>query len=422
MWDTLLTVPVQPKARHCLFTSARRDHPHKTSPETLHVVWVNKGKWRSSGPIVNVGVHNAHAFASIGLKSDFFVSAGGSTETQHDLTDFYSLDAPPGFNIHRIQRAKSWGMDESAPIYREARRDILQLAQKGPVAVFTRESGFLMSLAKLCRHRNIRGFYELHDLYADLSYHQHPVPFSFHRRKWLEKLLLPHVSGLVCITRDQEKIYHGLFPKTPTIYAPLGTKPFPETDPETKRRARTAFYVGHMHGMKGVAFLRKAALALAQAGIRTEFWGGGEKDARPIVDAARQAGLQDWISAVPFQPPAKMHEALAERASLGVVMLADTFYNRHLTCPVKALDYLSHGIPALGTDIPSVRDVLADVGHYIAENDTDAFVARAAALLDDPVAYARAAAESRARCAEITWQKRAQALCQFAGQQFQPDR
>lgn len=418
MWDKLQTAPAQPKTRTSLFAPCRWSRPSEVPPETMHVVWVNKGKWRSSGPIVNVGVHNAHSFASIGVKSDFFVSAGSNTKTSQDLTDFYSLDAPTDFNIHRIQRAKSWGIDESAPIYREARQHILQLAQKGPVAVFTRESGFLMSLAKLSRHRNIRGFYELHDLYADLSYHQRSVPFSFHRRKWLEKLLLPRVSGLVCITRDQEKIYQGLFPKTPTIYAPLGTKPFPETDAETKRRARTVFYVGHMHGMKGVAFLRKAALALAQAGIRTEFWGGGEKDARPIVEAARQAGLQDWISAVPFQPPAKMHEALAERASLGVVMLADTFYNRHLTCPVKALDYLSHGIPALGTDIPSVRDVLADVGHYIAEDDTDAFVAKAVALLDDPAAYARAAAESRARCAEITWQKRAEALCQFAEQQF----
>lgn len=416
MWNKLLTAPAPPKTLTNLFAPWIRCHRRETPAEALHVVWVTKGKWRSSGPIVNMGVHNAHSSASIGVKSDFFVSAGGDTETAQDLADFYSLDTPQELNIHRIQRAKSWGIDESAPIYREAREHILKLAQKGPVAVFTRESGFLMSLVKLCRHRNIRGFYELHDLYADLSYHQRSVPFSFHRRKWLEKLLLPRVSGLVCITRDQEKIYQGLFPKTPTIYAPLGTKPFPEGDVEAKRRARTVFYVGHMHGMKGVAFLRKASFALARAGIRTEFWGGGEKDARPIVEAAREAGLQDWISAVPFQPPAKMHQALAERASLGVVMLSDTYYNRHLTCPVKALDYLSHGIPALGTDLPSVRDILTDAGHYMSEDDTEAFVARAISLLDDPAAYAAAVTKSRARCAEITWQKRAEALQQFAEQ------
>ncbi|TDU66605.1 glycosyltransferase involved in cell wall biosynthesis [Prosthecobacter fusiformis] len=388
------------------------------APEAMRVVWINKGKWRSSGPIVNVGVHNAHSFASIGVQSDLFVSAGESTETERDLSDFYSLEAHADLKIHRMQRAKSWGMDESSPLYREARRHIMQLAKKGPVAVFTRESGFLMHLAWLSRLPNIRGFYELHDLYADLSYHQHAVPFTFHRRKWVEKLLLPFVSGLVCITRDQKKIYQGLFPGVPAVYSPLGTKPFPVTDPEVKRRARTVFYVGHMHGTKGVAFLSKSAIALAQSGIRTEFWGGGEKDARRITDTARQAGLQEWISAVSFQPPTKMHEALAERASLGVVMLADTFYNRHLTCPVKALDYLSHGVPALGTDIPSVRDVLADAGHYIREDSTDAFVAKAVALLDDPSAYARAVAESRARCAEITWQKRAEGLCDFAKQRF----
>jgi len=414
MWNKLLTAPAQPKALTDLIPPRVRCRHRNAPSEELRVVWVTKGKWRSSGPIVNVGVHNAHSFAAIGVKSDFFVSTGSDTETAQDLTNFYSLDSAPELSIHRVQRAKSWGVDESAPIYREAREHILKLSQKGPVAVFTRESGFLMSLVKLSRRHNIRGFYELHDLYADLSYHQRSVPFSFHRRKWLEKLLLPRVSGLVCITRDQEKIYQGLFPKTPTIYAPLGTKPFPERDIEARRHARTVFYVGHMHGIKGVAFLRKASFALAQAGIRTEFWGGGEKDSRPIIEAAREAGLQDWISAVPFQPPAKMHQALAERASLGVVMLSDTYYNRHLTCPVKALDYLSHGIPSLGTDLPSVRDILADAGHYISEGDTDAFVARASSLLDDPAAYADAVAKSRARCAEITWQKRAEALHQFA--------
>lgn len=384
----------------------------------MNIVWVNKCKWRSSGPIVNVGVHNAHSFAAIGLETDLFVGAGPETDTTTDLADFYSLDQPPTLHIHRISRGQSMGMDESGPIYQAARQRIFQLAKTGPVAVFSREPGFLFSLARLRYRRNIRTFYELHDFYADLSWHERKVPFSFHRKKWVERTLLPHVSGLVCITRDQEKFYQRLFPRVATICTPLGTKPFPITDPEAKRRARTVFYVGHMHGMKGVTFLRQASLGLARAGIRTEFWGGGEKDTRPILKAASDAGLESWISAVPFQPPKAMHDALADRASLGVVMLADTFYNRHLTCPVKALDYLSHGIPALGTDIPSVRDILADSGHYLPENDTAAFVAQATALLDDPTAYAQAATASRTRCSAMTWLKRAEALHRFASAQF----
>jgi glycosyltransferase involved in cell wall biosynthesis len=386
--------------------------------QTMNVVWVNKRKWRSSGPIVNIAIHNAHSFASIGLEADLFMASGGSPSPEDDLEEFYSLARLPNLHVHAVERGKSWGMNESAPIYREARKHILKLAETTQVAVFTRESGFLWELMKLSRHPNIRGFYELHDLYADLSWRSPPIRFSARREKWLERLLLPRVSGLVCITSDQQKIYQRLFPKASTIYSPLGTKEFPPTDPEVKRRARTVFYVGHMHGSKGVSFLRKASLALAQAQVRTEFWGGGEKDAQPILKAAREAGLQEWIKAVPFQPPKMMHEALAERGSLGVVMLADTYYNRHLTCPVKALDYLSHGIPALGTDIPSVRDVLSTAGQYVEEDNVEAFVNRACALLDDAAAYAAATAAMRARCAQITWRKRAEALTAFARQKF----
>jgi glycosyltransferase involved in cell wall biosynthesis len=120
------------------------------------------------------------------------------------------------------------------------------------------------------------------------------------------------------------------------------------------------------------------------------------------------------IDALPFRPPSELNAALAARGSLGVVMLADTYYNRHLTCPVKALDYLSHGIPALGTDIPSVREVLDDAGHYVAEGDTTAFVQAALRLLDDPQAYAEAVRRAQQRAAQITWQERARALVRFA--------
>jgi glycosyltransferase involved in cell wall biosynthesis len=212
-----------------------------------------------------------------------------------------------------------------------------------------------------------------------------------------------------------EKRYQGLFPGHATIALPLGTEPRPPTDIEARRRARTLFYVGHMHGAKGVSFMEQAAVELAGHGVRTEFWGGYEKDALRIRRSAEQKGLQSMIHAVSFRPPSELNAALAARGSLGVVMLADTYYNRHLTCPVKALDYLSHGIPALGTDIPSVREVLDDSGHYVAEGDTTGFVRAALGLLDDPGAYAEAVSRARQRAARITWQERAGALVRFAG-------
>jgi glycosyltransferase involved in cell wall biosynthesis len=359
-------------------------------------------------------VHNAHSFASIGLESHLFVGEGEPSQTQQDLRDFYALEPLPQFTVHRVPRKRRLLGSASDSIYSAAVAKIRELAKTDDVAVFTRECGFLTKLAWLCRHPRIRGFYELHDLYADLSWRDYRPSGKEVREKWLERLLLPRLSGLVCITHEMEKLYRKIFPRTPMIAWPLGTKALPATEVEARRTSRTVVYVGHMHGPKGVSFLQQAAFELAAHGVRTEFWGGYENEPRQILQAAAEKGLSEWIHAVPFQPPSVMHAALAERASLGVVMLADTYYNRYLTCPVKALDYLSHGIPALGTDIPSVREVLGQAGRYVPENDVARFVAEALRLLDDPAAYAEAVAQTRQRAAEITWQERAKALAAFA--------
>lgn len=385
----------------------------------MTIVWINKRNWKHPGPIVNVSVHNAHSFASIGLPSHICLGAGdASSVAEDDLRDFYALEPLPNFSVHRVARRGGLFGSESASVYQAGRRLVAELAAKDEVAVFTRESGLLPRLAWMCRGSRVRGFYELHDLYADLSWRPHKPKSRDLREKWLERLFLPRISGLVCITNEMEKRYQQIFPQQATIARPLGTDSLPATDVEARRKSRTLFYVGHMHGPKGVAFLEKAAIALAGQGVHTEFWGGYEKDAARIRQTAAAQGLGDWIQAVPFQPPAALQAALAERASLGVVMLADTYYNRYLTCPVKALDYLSHGVPALGTDIPSVREVLGNSGTYLTEGDQDAFVSTALRLLNDPTAYADAVARTRARSAQITWQERARALADFARSRF----
>ena len=385
----------------------------------MTIVWINKRNWKHPGPIVNVSVHNAHSFASIGRPSHICLGAGDAqTVTNDDFRDFYALQPLPYFSVHRVARRGGIFGSESASVYKAGRQLVAQLAEKDDVAVFTRESGLLPRLAWMCRGTRVRGFYELHDLYADLSWRPHKPKSRDMREKWLERLFLPRISGLVCITNEMQKRYQGIFPNQASIARPLGTKALPPVDAETRRKARTLFYVGHMHGPKGVAFLEKAAISLAAQGVRTEFWGGYEKDAVRIRQAAASQGLSEWIQAVPFQPPAALQAALAERASLGVVMLADTYYNRYLTCPVKALDYLSHGVPSLGTDIPSVREVLGDSATYISEGDQEAFVSSALRLLDDPAAYAQAVAQTRARSAQITWQERAKALADFAKSRF----
>lgn len=383
----------------------------------MKVIWLNKRNWRHPGPIVNMALHNAHSFASIGTECHFVVGAGreAASDTNLDLTQFYGLEPHPRLHIHRVRLARRGQKSTSSvTVFAKAYQLACRLAHSDQVAIFCRDSSFLPLLAWLCRNPRILGFYELHDYYADHAWRNGAVLFG-HWREWtLERIFLPRISGLVCITSDQQRFYQKHFPRLPSVVRSLGTKPFPAAEPEIKRLARTVFYVGHMNQAKGASFLLDAAVELARRGIRTEFWGGYERNVAQIRACAVRAGVESMIRAEAFRPPADLHRALAKRGGIGVVMLEDTFYNRHLTCPVKALDYLSHGMPAIGTPLTSVREVLGAAGCYVPEGDMAGFVKKVAEMFDDPVAYANACAASRARAAELTWQKRAQTLLGFA--------
>ncbi|WP_373032990.1 glycosyltransferase family 4 protein, partial [Sulfurovum sp.] len=235
-----------------------------------------------------------------------------------------------------------------------------------------------------------------------------------YREKIMEHLFLPRLNGLICITEAQQERYQQVFPEMATCSFPLGTKP--KDNPasiDTVRRRRKLMYVGHMHGEKGVDFLMQVATRLADLDVKISFWGGKSKKNHIFEKRAQDLGITNMVEFVSFQPPDVLQKAIAEQASIGVVMLQDTYYNRYLTCPVKALDYLSHGIPAIGSDIPSVHEVLRDAGTYIPPDDVDAFVAAVQTLLDDADHYAAMTTRVRARAQQTTWAKRASGIVDF---------
>ncbi len=376
-------------------------------------VWINKQNWKTPGPIVNMTVHNAHSFSEIGFETHLVVGNGEDSDTMTDLEQFYDLPLNSRFRIHRIPR---WQVGKSAysfSVFYQGLRLILALAKKDRVTVISRNSGFLWFLVWLCRHPKISGYYELHDFYADLSWVDQKKS-GHYREKIYEHLFLPRLDGLICITAAQQERYGKVFPHLPSCAFPLGTKIREEKQhPEEMRKRRTLLYVGHMHGEKGVDFLLRTAAHLAPQGIRMLFLGGKEKEIFEFRKKVRKQGIENAVEFIPFLPPEQMHRIIAEKAGAGVVMLKDNYYNRYLTCPVKALDYLSHGLPVIGSDLPSVREVMADACLYIPPDDEKRFASAVSEIFENPERYAEMVSKARKRAEAITWQKRAEGITDF---------
>jgi glycosyltransferase involved in cell wall biosynthesis len=390
----------------------------------MKVLWVLKRNWKHPGPIVNVALRNAHSFARAGAETHLCLGAGEPSDTDSEIATFYGLPPHTRLRIHRVRRWPVFGGDSSISIFLHAvRLARAWLATGEEVIVLTRETAFLPYLAMLrtLARGRLRGYYEAHDLYADLAWRRGDGlrTGTQEYRQWaLERVFLPRIDGLVCITREQQRLYRDVFPGVQSCAAPLGTEVSDEAFsilPEERRQWRRLVYVGHLHGKKGVKMIWKSAERLAAARVRIAFRGGHESQAIAMRERADKLGIADWIEAVPFQPPEALRRALANEASLGVALLQPTFYNANLTCPVKALDYLGHGIPSVATDLPSTREVLGDDGAaiYLRDDNTDAFVNSVLSLLDDPARYASAVTAAQKRARELTWDLRAQRLLTF---------
>ena len=337
------------------------------------------------------------------------VGRGAESDTDDDLRRYYGLAPRAELHIHRVARRSLLGAKSTLPIFWYAYRLIRRLAERGEVAAIAREPSFLPYLALLSRHPRIRTCFEAHNFYADLSWRTDRLRIQDRHQSWLEQLCLPRLTGVAGIVEPLAALYAKRFPGLPCAAFPLGADPVAPGDPDARRLARRAVYVGHLHTPKGVKTLIEA-VSPAEGNLRASFWGGSDEQTAKYAARMQAKRLDDRIEFSAFRPPDQLQRALATEASVGVVALHDTFYNAHLTCPAKALDYLSHGLPVIASDLPSTRSLLGDAALYVPPADAPALRAALLTLLDDPAAYRHRSALSWQRAAEIAWPNRARRI------------
>lgn len=376
----------------------------------MRVVWINKSNWKKPGPIVYMGLLNALAFAELKIATDYFVGYGDESDTKQDLAEFYGLDFSPFLTIYRIQESAS----AKREVYKQALLKINHYLNNGDkVVALTRELGALSKLVKLKKkNTDLQVIYESHDYYLTRT-HQPKQGFSAIRRQWAERFLIPKADALICLTEHQRALYQQQLTQFRILAAPLGCLNFPEQDAEKRRKKRNVVYIGHLHSYKGSELIFEIAKALKSKNISLACYGGHEPQVKKLRLKAQQYGLDDVLKFEAFVSPAQLHRILAHDVSIGLVPLQDTFYSRYLTCPVKALDFLSHGLPIVASELPSLREVMQDAGSYCCSSDATQFSQAIEVLLENNLSYKTASQNSYQRNTKLQWRLRAKKILQM---------
>jgi glycosyltransferase involved in cell wall biosynthesis len=376
------------------------------------VLWVHSGSWKSHAAISYIGVHSAWSFAKAGVETHLLMpEVDAPTDTSDDLRDFYGLEPHPLLNIHRINLRRHW-WNIQHPYFALAEHMANEFSRTGPLLVLTREQRFLPHLARIAAIPNCHGIFETHYLYADQSWRNYAsISRGDQKRGSLERKYLRKIDGIVAITADQLKLYQKALPGLNGMVAPLGVKTLsmPDADEiEARWKRRVVAYIGHLMRSKGIPGMLSVADSLSKEKIRLAMFGGTPEEAENLRGTTE--AKDNNISVTPFLSPAKMFQVLAKTASIGIVALEDDFFNRHLTCPVKALDFLALGMPVVASDLPSTRDVLGDAALYFPPNDVGRMMEQIGNLLNNPDLYRSLSEKACARAQLLRWESRAKNL------------
>jgi glycosyltransferase involved in cell wall biosynthesis len=280
--------------------------------------------------------------------------------------------------------------------------------------LITRNLGFLPWALLL---RLLRGgivIFESHDFFSDSALRGIPDGPSTRKQGRRERRWIPRVDGVVCVSEPWRQNYLQCYPRQRFITAVAGVRSQHIRRPQ---RAGPGALVGYFGTFDPVLYdidMMFTAIGLVTVpGCRLIMVGGrSEAELKDIRARAARCGVAERVEVLPWQSPLEL-ETVKMRVDLGLAPLAINARNRGGS-PLKVVEYLSAGIPVIGSDLPSIRDVLGeDACGLIAENRPSSWAAAITRVLSDPALAASLSANCLARADDLSWGRRAGRILKF---------
>lgn len=258
--------------------------------------------------------------------------------------------------------------------------------------------------------------YEAHNFYGDIE-GKWPEGLLVEKSKiererklgGIERKVINGSSGIVFLTNAMQKIFKAHYQYLgPGTVAPSG-QAISDQLPAPDRERKTVAYVGQLHEHKGVGFLLEAMARLPKDFKLLVI--GGDAYLEETKAKAAQLGLAERATFTGFVSPSLIPGLLAE-ASVGVVPLLDCFYNRYLTSPMKAFDYIAAGLPIVAPRLETLTDVFIEGQGAILyqPDDVQDLADKILSLLTDEELYVQTILALPELLAQHSWSARAEKI------------
>ncbi|MBI5647483.1 MAG: glycosyltransferase family 4 protein [Ignavibacteriae bacterium] len=157
-------------------------------------------------------------------------------------------------------------------------------------------------------------------------------------------------------------------------------------------------YIGRRDPYKGLALMLRAyARALREGPLPPLLVAGPEDPRYPLMELARQCGVEDRVHATGYLEESELSSLLAHATALVFPSLYEGF-------GVPPLDAMAHGVPVLSSGRASLPEVTGDAALEADPENEEQFSAAMRRIASDDTLRVTLAARGRTRAAAFTWQ------------------
>ena len=224
-----------------------------------------------------------------------------------------------------------------------------------------------------------------------------------------------HADGYVTITAGlKQELERRFNPRDHVAVVPDGTRAVGQRAEGLGIGQRAGFtigYAGHLYPWKGVDIVIEAIAALPDT--RGLIIGGheGEPDLARVKALAERLRCSDRVTFTGMLPPADVAARLREADALVLPNPASALSSA-FTSPLKLFEYMASGRPIVASDLPSLREVLADGRNavFVEPGSPRALAAGIRTIEEDRALGERIARQALEDVGDYTWDRRAERL------------
>lgn len=347
------------------------------------------------------GIQVAHTVVDLahqGIDVELIHAAGdGGDPIRHS-----GLEPPKHLTTNAIARHLPWPFQRvrsNRIFFWRLRRRLRQLAP-GTV-VMIRHVKLAAMLLKHFPQRPL--LYEAHEVFADTA--------ASSQQERIARDEQAVVYGAAAIVTNSGATAARLRERYPRISCPMAVIPngvsLPKSLPAKpwNELQRHVIYAGSFFAWKGVADLAAAAADLP--GFRIRLIGGDQVQANALLK-----DLPPLAADLVFedrQPHAEIMQKLTEACIAVLPNRPDT--DSRFTSPIKLFEYMGAGCAVVASDLPSIREILADdEAAWFTPGDSRSLAAALLKLAADPAAAKSMGERLRRKAEQFTWEQRARKL------------